>query len=54
MNFFSAFDCFSVVYLHLDQNFTRKSAFFMCFCFIFCPFLGELPCILGRLPFIFD
>ena len=25
----------------------------MCFCFIFCPFLGELPCILGRLPFIF-
>ena len=25
----------------------------MCFCFIFCPFLGELPCIFGRLPFIF-
>lgn len=25
----------------------------MRFCFIFCPFLGELPCILGRLPFVF-
>nr|DAX21933.1 MAG TPA: hypothetical protein [Caudoviricetes sp.] len=54
MKFSLVFGCFSVVYLHLDQNFTRKSAFFMRFCFIFCPFLGELPCILGRLPFIFD
>ena len=25
----------------------------MRFCFIFCPFLGELPYIFGRLPFIF-
>nr|DAY90447.1 MAG TPA: hypothetical protein [Caudoviricetes sp.] len=31
MKFSSVFDCFSVVYLHLDQNFTRKSVFFMRF-----------------------
>lgn len=26
----------------------------MRFCFIFCAFLGELPCILGRLPSFFS
>ncbi|MCE8722066.1 hypothetical protein, partial [Bacteroides thetaiotaomicron] len=45
--FSPVFDCFSVVYLHLDQNFTRKSVFFMRFYSFFARFWVNYRIFLG-------